>query len=115
MACPIYQINCGLCQERYVGESCRTLHDRMSEHLRFATNPTCASYKNEALAIHYSEHHPDKEPELSFELLDSERVTLIRKIKEAMFIYELNPSINDKSECIMLQRFLIKGNLQSKS
>ena len=111
IACPIYQITCKLCDERYVGESSRTLHDRMSEHLRFATNPTCVSYKEEAMAVHYSEHHAGKDPDLCFELLETERNTILRKIKEAMYIIDRNPSINDKTECTVLQRFLIKGDV----
>ncbi len=79
--------------------------------MRFATNPTCASYREEALAVHYSEHHPECEPVLNFELLDSERNTIMRKIKEAMYIYDLKPSINDKTECAILERFLVKGKV----
>ena len=81
----------------------------MSEHLRFASNPSTKSYKEEAFAVHYGQNHPDTKPVLKFELLDTERNTVLRKIKEAMFIYELKPSINDKKECSILQRFLITG------
>ena len=112
IACPIYHITCNLCGESYVGESCRTLHDRMSEHLRFASNPSSASYKDEAFAVHYRESHPGMKPDLNFELLETERNTVMRKIKESMYIFDKNPSINDKTECIMLQRFLIKGDVK---
>ena len=50
---PVYLITCLLCQEQYVGESSRTLHDCLSEHLRFATSPDNKNYKDEALALHY--------------------------------------------------------------
>ena len=42
---PIYRITCNICLQCYIGESSRSLHDRLSEHLRFANNPTCRSYK----------------------------------------------------------------------
>ena len=71
IAYPIYHITCNLCGESYVGESCRTLHDRMSEHLRFASSPTCNSYKEEAFAVHYSENHNGMKPDLNFELLET--------------------------------------------
>ena len=50
---PLYRIPCQLCNERYIGESCRTVHDRLSEHFRFANNPTAPSYMEEAMAVHY--------------------------------------------------------------
>lgn len=56
-------------------------------------------------------NHPDTEPVLNFELLSTERNTILRKIKEAMFICDLKPSINDKTECTILQRFLLKGDV----
>ena len=111
IACPLYKIVCNLCQDTYVGESSRTLHDRMSEHLRYASNPGTKSYLAEALAVHYREKHPNTEPSLNFELLGTERNTVLRKIKEAMLIHELKPDINDKSECTILLRFLVKGDV----
>ena len=75
-ACPLYKITCNLCDEIYVGESCRTLHDRMGEHLRYANNPSAASYKDEAFAVHYRDNHQGADPSLSFELLGTERNTV---------------------------------------
>ena len=92
----------------YVGESSRSLHDRLSEHLRFATNPNCNSYKEEAMAHHYRTLHPGQSPRLKFELLGSETNTVLRKIYEAQFIFSLKPEINDKDECKSLQRFLVR-------
>ena len=106
---PIYRITCNICLQCYIGESSRSLHDRLSEHLRFANNPTCRSYKEEALAVHYNSLHPGQPAELKFELLGSESNTIIRKIKEAHYIFTLKPEINDKEECVLLQRFLVKS------
>ena len=107
--CPIYKITCNLCEQFYVGESSRSLHDRLGEHLRFANNPTCPSYKEEALALHYNAHHSGQSPNLTFELLGSETNTVIRKVYEAHFIFTLKPDINNKEECTLLQRFLVKS------
>ena len=107
--CPIYKITCNLCEQHYVGESSRSLHDRLGEHLRFASNPTSPSYKEEAFALHYNTHHPGHSPDLTFELLGAETNTIIRKVYEAHFIFTLKPEINNKEECTLLQRFLVKS------
>ena len=98
--CPIYQITCNLCNELYIGESSRSLHDRLGEHLRFATNPSNPSY---------GQHHPGQTPDLTFKLMKTERNTILRKVYEAMLIYEYKPSINDKEKCKVLERFLVRS------
>ena len=106
-SCPVYQITCGLCNELYIEESPRTLHDRLREHLRYASNSNKPSYKEEALATHYREFHSGTSPFLSFKLLHTERNTIMRKIFEAYIISNFKPNINDKDECIDIKRFLI--------
>ena len=105
--CPIYEITCNL----YVGESSRSLNERLSEHLRFATNPTTESYKEEAMAVHYSKEHPGISPVLSFRLLGKESNTVLRKVYGALFIFSQEPELNDKEECKELDRFLVKGSV----
>ena len=109
---PVYLIMCLLCQEQYVGESSRTLHVRLSEHLRFATSPDNKNYKDEALAVHYRQYHQGQIPQLSFKLLNSEPNTVSRKIIEAMHIQQLKPQLNDKDECVSVNRFLVKNWFQ---
>ena len=104
---PVYQIICKICREKYCGESSRTLHERLSEHLRYASQPNKASYKEQALATHYRECHPGMPPSLSFKLLHTEPNTIMRKIHEALIISNIKPSMNDKNECIDIKRFLI--------
>ena len=105
--CPVYKITCKHCGEFYVGETCRCTHDRVGEHTRYANNPSAASYKDKAFAIHYRDKHPDKEADFEIEILKTESNTVLRKIYEAYFIYNLKPTINDKSECKTLYRFLV--------
>ena len=109
--CPIYEITCNLCSKQYVGESSRSLNERLSEHLRLATNPTTESYKEEAMAVHYSKEHPGISPVLSFRLLGKESNTVLRKVYEALFIFSHEPELNDKEECKELDRFLVKGSV----
>ena len=104
---PVYQITGKICREKYCGESSRTLHERLSEHLRHASHPNKASYKEQALATHYRECHPGMPPSLSFKLLHTEPNTIMRKIHEALIISNIKPSMNDKNECIDIKRFLI--------
>ena len=50
---PIYKMICKLCSNKYIGESSRSLHDRLREHLRHATNPSANSYKDEVMAVYH--------------------------------------------------------------
>ena len=109
--CPIYEITCNLCSKQYVGESSRSLNARLSEHLRFSTNPTTESYKEEAMAVHYSKEHPGISPDLSFRLLGKESNTVLRKVYEALFIFNQEPKLSDKEECKELDRFSVKGSV----
>ena len=43
---PIYQITCKICREKYCGESSRTLHERLSEHLVMLHNLTKLATRN---------------------------------------------------------------------
>ena len=65
----VYCITCKLCNQRYVGETGRTIHEWLSEHLRYANNPTSNSYSDEALAQHYANFHPSALSDLSFSIL----------------------------------------------
>ena len=104
---PVYRITCNLCSEIYIGETGRTAKERLSEHLRCATSPTAKSYRDKALALHYSQFHPSTTPDLSFTIITTEKSLLHRKILEAVFINKLKPSINLKEEMSDLSRFLV--------
>ena len=90
----------------YIGESSRTAHERLMEHTRYAANPD--SYSDECLAKHYKQVHTGIQPDLRFEILDREMGTVKRKIKEAFYILNLNPELNDREECASLERFLVR-------
>ena len=104
----VYRVKCELCNEFYVGETARPIHDRMLEHRRAAINPTSASYQNNAFATHYQEVHQGTIPVLSLEILKSNLSnTIQRKISEADFIQHLKPTLNNKKECESALSFLV--------
>ena len=104
---PVYLVTCLICEEKYVGETGRSAYDRLSEHLRYARNPTSRSYTEEAFAIHYRENHVNSTPQLRFQILDSDDNIIRRKILESYHIYTIKPTINNKDECTQIKRFLV--------
>ena len=104
---PVYLITCILYNQQYVDESGRSVHDRLSEYLRYAKNPTNKSYSEEAFAQHYRDHHPNLPPKLRFKIIETEPNVVRRKILEAYYISLIEPKLNNKDECLDLKRFLI--------
>ena len=102
----VYKIDCIICKMFYLGETERSAHERLGEHLRYAKYPNTPSNKSKALAIHYSSEHPGTEPKLQFSILVIEPNTVRRKIYEAMCIFKLKPALNLKDELKTVLRFL---------
>ena len=102
----VYKIDCTICEEFYIGETERTLHERVGEHLRYASYPKTPSNESQAFAIHYTQKHYGVTPNLSCTILRTEQNTARRKIFEALKITELKPLINLKEELLTVQRFL---------
>ena len=67
------------------------------------------------MAIHYREVHPGQTPELRFKLLTVEPATVLRKVIEAHSIYNLKPELNNKEECLILERLLLRGSVSSNN
>ena len=103
----VYKVICNICKEIYIGETSRTVHQRLGEHLRYARYPETKSNCEQALAIHYKTCHNNAEPDLSFDILTVQPNTSRRKIYEAMFIYNQKPSINLREELKNIEKFLI--------
>ena len=102
----VYRVDCKICGQFYIGETERTLHERMGEHLRYASYPKTPSNRNQALAIHYLNHHSGVIPDLQFSILAVQPNTAKRKIFEALTIIKLKPHLNLKEELLTVQRFL---------
>ena len=70
---------------RSIGETSRTAHDRFSEHRRAANRPL--TYPDNALAAHYLEFHNNLDPDISFDILEINLYSTIkRKVTEAYYI-----------------------------
>ena len=102
----VYRIECNICKQFYIGETMRTAHERLTEHLRYAKFPTTTSNLDKAWAIHYKSEHPGITPDLSFDILLIEPQTVRRKIFEAMYINDFKPTLNLKDELKTVHRFL---------
>ena len=87
-----------MCNNIYNGEAYRTAGERLSDHLRYASNPDCKSYQEQAFAEHYRSKHPGEKHDLKFKILDQEQNTTKRKIKEGKTILKNKPQINKKLE-----------------
>ena len=103
----VYKITCNICKDTYIGETSRTAHHRLGEHMRYAKHPKTKSNCEQALAIHYTNNHCDVQPDLAFDILTVQPNTSRRKIYEAMFIYQNNPKMNLREELKTVERFLI--------
>ena len=93
----VYRVKCMSCDASYIGETCRNVNTRMREH------STC---KDSAVFDHTRETGHEfnlKDPEiLCFESDWSKR-----KIKEALYIQEHNPSLNKQVESFKLFLFSV--------
>ena len=98
------------CSEDYGGETYRPLKCRFDEHFRNAANPTAESYKDKPLAKHFRHKHPSNNgpPKLRLEIVDRATSLVNRKIKEAKFLVNNKPTLNDRSELNNLKQFLVE-------
>ena len=72
----------------------RRLHDRAREHTRAAVKKDDTS----ALGDHYRDEHPRARPQISYQILDRCNDELRLRIKEAMAIQRLRPTLNRRDE-----------------
>ena len=92
---------------RSIGETSRTAHDRFSEHRRAVNRPL--TYPDNALAAHYLEFHNNLDPDISFDILEINLYSTIkRKVTEAYYINLFKYSINNKEECEKLKGFRLQ-------
>ena len=103
----VYKVTCKICGEFYIGECYRCAHERLGEHLRYATYPKTISNSDRAFAMHYNTCHENVPPDLNFEILKIDSNTVRRKILEAMLIVKYKPTINTRDELESIKRFLV--------
>ena len=94
----VYKLTCIGCGEFYIGESRRSLRERLNEHAR--AFKTSQSYPNGAFSKHRTLRHAmEAAPRLHVEILHKNiGNTAERKIREALEIRKQKPPINGKEE-----------------
>ena len=95
----IYEAGCWDCNEFYIGKTKQRLHDRKTEHFKALAK----IYHSSAIAEHVkTTGHNIKWDH--FDIIASGKTDLHCKIKENLFIQELQPSlnVNVSSEKLML-------------
>ena len=93
----IYEIQCNICKNIYVGSTIRFLHTRVKEHL---TNKSSSMYK------HLQSCDVSNTTNVSVKILASDEDNCNIRLREAMYIKKLKASINSKEELFALSEFL---------
>ena len=74
----------------------------------FSRSPQPWSYQTKTFAKHYNNFYPNTKPDLTFDIIDTENNTLMRKIKESYYIHKHKPTINEKEELKDLEKYITK-------
>ena len=85
----IYKAGCWNCDEFYIGETKRRLHDRKTEHFKALAKSDHSS----AIADHVKTTSHDIKRD-HFDILASGKTDFHCKINKTLFIQELKPSLN---------------------
>ena len=91
----VYELTCGHCGEKYIGETSRPVRLRYNEHRRNGLNGEADTPFGE----HVTQHHPEliggDDITLSVKILRLCRDEADRRISESICIREMRPKIND--------------------
>ena len=91
----VYEATCTLCQQTYIGQTRRELHDRIREHTYAARKHDNTS----AFGEHYANTHPNTTtPNITFNILKRTSDTLRLHIEEAYAIQTKSPQLNRRDE-----------------
>ena len=91
----VYEATCTLCQQTYIGQTRRKLHDRIREHTYAARKHDNTS----AFGEHYANTHPNTTtPNITFKILKRTSDTLRLHIEEAYAIQTKSPQLNRRDE-----------------
>ena len=92
----------------YIGETCRSLHERSKDHLRDANTMSEESH----MLQHQQEVHKDiKDPEFNFRVVKSFKTSLERQIGEAIRIQSRGNVLNRRGEynrCTITRLVLVR-------
>jgi hypothetical protein len=93
----VYKITCLKCSQFYIGSTIRILHKRIVEHLQTTTS---------SVFYHLTACHNITNPQIGVKILIQENDAINLRIKEAIFIRQYSPTINERIELCELQRFI---------
>ena len=89
----MYELDCRLCGDKYIGETKRPLRLRYNEHLRDATNKTADT----PLGDHFADKHPQDnatDTTLAVKIIRKCIDEADRKIAESVAIRDATPTLN---------------------
>ena len=90
----VYKIKCSTCHQYYIGSTIRALHLRMKEHLHSEQSSVFQHQKQ------------CKSSSFSCEILATAEDQANLRLKEALLIKKMKPTINSRFECSELNEFL---------
>ena len=98
----IYQLTCNLCTHNnsiYIGETSKTAYKRLVEHwlATFNKNVNLSSVAEHFNLYHNSHILSKDKPLLSLKIIDRANNYTERKIKEAVWINKLKPTLNENT------------------
>ncbi|EYC26999.1 hypothetical protein Y032_0009g466 [Ancylostoma ceylanicum] len=99
----VYQIECLICHDLYIGETGRTLSIRIKEHMATKRRGNLTS----PLGRHKVEVHNGNDFDVRCEILALESEISARKALEAAWIFTKNPGMNNRNECLSLTSDLL--------
>ena len=90
----VYKITCNICRNFYIGSTIRFLHTRVIEHL---TN------KQSSVFLHLKKC---RTTDITIDIIGTDSDTSNIRLREALYIHNLKPSINNKAEREAFSDFL---------
>ena len=83
----IYQIECQICRQIYIGETQRMIKSRINEHMFL-------NFSNSAVRDHFTSDHPNSEISVKWKILHfNVRHFQKRLVLESMYIKSVNPNV----------------------
>ena len=93
----MYDFKCNLCNQNYIGQTCRPFQIRYKEHERSLKNEDQKS----ALSDHALKYHRDRAMSIndfSYSILDQQHTAIATRVAESRYIATKMPKINRRQE-----------------
>ena len=93
----VYDFKCNICNQNYIGQTCRPFQIRYKEHERSLKNKD----KKSALSDHALKYHRDRAMSIndfSYSILDQQHTAIATRVAESPYIATKMPKINRRQE-----------------